>query len=99
MYKQVVIRVPRAQRDPLRKHLQEQVIGSEVYYPVPLHLQEWVSGLGYASGDLPVSERAAAETLALPIYPELSQSQQAYVVDHIAKFAASAAGAIKQSAA
>jgi dTDP-4-amino-4,6-dideoxygalactose transaminase len=61
-------------------------IGTEVYYPVPLHLQECFSKLGYSSGSFPISEEAAKRTLALPVYPELTPEQQAYVVDSIGEY-------------
>jgi dTDP-4-amino-4,6-dideoxygalactose transaminase len=84
IFNQFVIRVP--QRDELRAFLAEKDIGAEVYYPVPLHLQECFSGLGYEEGDCPEAERAAAETLALPVYAELTEDQQQYVVDMIQAF-------------
>lgn len=85
IYNQFVISVPK-KRDDLRLFLQEAEIGTEVYYPVTMHLQECFSYLSYKKGDFPISEHAASHTLALPIYPELTEDQQAYVVDKIKEF-------------
>ncbi len=84
VFNQFVIRSKR--RDDLKAFLATREVGTEIYYPIPLHLQPCYRHLGYAPGDFPESERAAAETLALPIFPELTETQQAFVVDSIAQF-------------
>ena len=86
IYNQYTLRV--SDRDALRAHLAERKIGSEIYYPVPLHLQDCFAHLGYREGDCPQSEAAASQVLSIPIYPELSVAQQQYVVDAIAAFLA-----------
>jgi len=84
IYHQYVIRVQ--QREKLRDFLKERGVGSEVYYPVPLHLQKCFGYLGYLKGDLPEAELAAEEVLALPMFAELQESEQRYVVESIAEF-------------
>lgn len=85
IYNQFVVGVP-SRRDELRTFLTEKGVGTDIYYPVPLHLQECFRNLGYSAGDMPESERASTETLALPIYPELREEHQQYVVEQIGAF-------------
>jgi dTDP-4-amino-4,6-dideoxygalactose transaminase len=87
IFNQYVIRT--SKRNELQAFLQTKGIGTEVYYPVPMHLQECFAYLGHAAGNFPESERAAKETLALPVHPELTESQARYVVDCIRDFFAS----------
>jgi dTDP-4-amino-4,6-dideoxygalactose transaminase len=84
VFHQYVIRAER--RDDLRQFLSDRKIGTEIYYPLPLHLQPCFAYLGYAEGDLPESERAARDVLALPMFPELTESEQAWVVESVADF-------------
>jgi dTDP-4-amino-4,6-dideoxygalactose transaminase len=84
IFNQFVIRA--RQRDELRQYLNGKGIGTEIYYPIPLHLQECYRSLGYLPGSLPESEKAARETVALPIYPELTLRQQRKVVQAIKHF-------------
>jgi dTDP-4-amino-4,6-dideoxygalactose transaminase len=84
VYHQYVIRTP--MRDALREHLSKREVGTAIYYPVGLHEQKCFAYLGYKKGDFPDTERATRETLALPIYPEISREAQRYVVSAIAEF-------------
>jgi len=86
VWNQFVIRVAGGHRDALRTHLTKCGVGTEIYYPVPLHLQKCFEPLGWRTGDLPQTERAAEETLALPIFPELEPAEQRTVVGRIAEF-------------
>ena len=86
VWNQYTIRVSDGRRDALRAFLSEAKIGSEIYYPVPLHLQECFQSLGYELGSLPETEQAAAQVLSLPIFPELTESQQEAVVSRIARY-------------
>lgn len=90
VYNQYVVRVK--DRDELRAHLASAGVGAEIYYPLPLHMQKCFKYLDYKRGDLPVSEQACKEVLALPIYPELKSAQQKYVVNTIAAFYANGQG-------
>lgn len=84
VYHQYTIRAP--ERDALAAYLADHGIGTMIYYPIPIHLQPLYRDLGYEPGSLPQSERAAAEVLSLPIYPELTDEQIGYVVSHIRRF-------------
>ena len=86
IYNQYVLRVPH--RDQCRQFLKDNDIGCEIYYPVSMHEQECFAALGHKVGGFPESEKAAAETLAIPVYPELTDEQQQYVVDKIKEFLA-----------
>jgi dTDP-4-amino-4,6-dideoxygalactose transaminase len=86
IYNQFIVRTNR--RSELMAFLKSRKIDTEIYYPVPMHLQECFIELGYGKGDFPASEKAAEETLAIPIYPELTEIQQRAVVETIAEFLA-----------
>lgn len=91
VWNQYGIRVPYGRRDALKSHLQQRGIGCEIYYPVPLHMQECFSDLGYSLGCLPHTEGAAREILHLPVYPELTAAEQELVVEGIESFYTSGA--------
>ena len=97
IYNQYIIRIEN--RDELREYLAEKNIGSEIYYPIPMHLQECFSDLGYCEGAFPEAEKAASTTLAIPIYPELEADQQQRVVSAMTAFYAAETGHRKQPAA
>lgn len=86
VYNQFVVRVPASIRDELRQHLGDRKIGTEIYYPIPLHLQPCFASLGCKPGDFPRTEAASRETIALPIYPELTEAEQRYVVGAMHQF-------------
>ena len=96
VWNQYVIRVQR--RDELRQYLAAAGVGTEIYYPIPLHLQQCFAYLGYQAGQLPESERAAREVLALPVFPELSPAQIDYVAGTIERFYTAAVATSQQSA-
>ena len=85
IFNQFVIRTP--ERDALKRHLEARGVGTEIYYPIPFHMQPCFEHLGYRRGDFPHAERAAAESLAIPIYGELTHDQQAFVTSAVAEFA------------
>jgi dTDP-4-amino-4,6-dideoxygalactose transaminase len=97
IYNQYVIRVPRASRDAVRSHLTARRVGTEIYYPIPLHLQVCFAALGHKVGDFPESEAAAQETIALPMYPELTEIAQRHVVASIAEAISDAAKSRKKT--
>jgi len=86
IFHQYTIRVPNGRRDALREHLKAQGIGTMIYYPRPLHLQECFAHLGYREGDLPHAEAASREALSLPIFPEMTVAEQSYVINEIRNF-------------
>ncbi len=81
VFNQYVVRVPAGERDALMQHMRQQGVSCEIYYPVPLHLQECLKHLGHREGDFPVSEEACRSVIALPMFPEITQAQQERVVD------------------
>lgn len=87
-YNQYVVRVPAIHRDALVQYLKAHGVGVEVYYPLCLHQQECFASLGYRAGDFPVSEEAAATVLALPMFPEITEAQQARVIETCARYLA-----------
>jgi dTDP-4-amino-4,6-dideoxygalactose transaminase len=86
-FNQYVVRAADGRRDALVKHLKDNAVGCDIYYPLPLHLQECLRGMGHRPGDFPASEAAAADVLALPMFPEITADQQARVIETCAAFA------------
>lgn len=97
VWNQFTIRIAGGGRDAVRAQLAEKNVGAEIYYPIPLHQQECFAPLGYKVGSLPVTERAAAEVLSLPIYPELTYQEQEYVVKSLAEVLAGQSGQTQPS--
>jgi dTDP-4-amino-4,6-dideoxygalactose transaminase len=91
VWNQFTARVPGGCRDGLQKHLSDHKVGSAVYYPIPLHLQQCFAPLGWRRGSLPVCEQAAEEVLSLPIFPEMTRDEQDRVIGAIAEFCGVAA--------
>ena len=86
VWNQYTVRVKNGRRDALQKHLADRKIGSAIYYPVPLHLQQCFAALGYEEGSLRVTEQACREVLSLPVYPELTAAEQGAVIEAVAEF-------------
>jgi dTDP-4-amino-4,6-dideoxygalactose transaminase len=97
IYHQYSIRVAAGRRDALREFLQDRGIGTDVYYPIPIHLQPALKGMGFRKGVCPVAERCAREALSLPIFPELTDEEQETVVDGIRRFAGAPRAAAARS--
>jgi dTDP-4-amino-4,6-dideoxygalactose transaminase len=91
VWNQYTVRVTCGRRDALQKYLADRKIGSAIYYPVPLHLQKCFAELGYWERSLPVTEQACREVLSLPVYPEMTESEQEFVIDSISEFCQSRA--------
>jgi dTDP-4-amino-4,6-dideoxygalactose transaminase len=86
IFHQYTLRLPSSRRDALKHYLKERDIPSMVYYPVPLHLQKAYGDLGYAEGDLPVSEALCSQVLSLPMHTELERDQLEYISEHVCQF-------------
>jgi dTDP-4-amino-4,6-dideoxygalactose transaminase len=93
VWNQYTVRVKNGRRDALQKFLADRKIGSAIYYPVPLHLQKCFAALGYEEGSMPVTEQACREVLSLPVYPELTETEQGIVIDAVTEFCQSQARA------
>ena len=86
VFNQYVVRVPAQERDALMQHLRQNGVSCEIYYPVPLHLQECLRHLDYRPGDFPISEEACRSVIALPMFPEITSQQQQRVIDVCAAY-------------